>query len=198
MLATLVDVGEERIDVAGVELQLAARELERVRAGSLEERAIVRHDEDAALEAAQKFFEQQLRAQVEEVRRFVEDQQVRIVQQQRGELHAGLPTAGERSHRLMQHHVGQLELPRDFAAAPVGLLAVAHEEVEHRLAVEKWIVLPKVAEAQLLAPHYFAGVEFLVPQQNPAERALTGAVAADEPDLLIIGAMTGHQPTCPQ
>ena len=80
------------------------------------------------------------------------------MKQQGGELHARLPTARERTDRLVEHHVGRLELPSDLAAAPVGLLAVAHQEVEHRLAIEKRIVLPQIAEAQLLAPHHFAGV----------------------------------------
>ena len=48
-------------------------------------------------------------------------------------------------------------------------------------------MLPQVAEPQLLAADDFAGVEFLVAQQDAAERALAGAVAADEADLLVVG-----------
>ena len=51
----------------------------------------------------------------------------------------------------------------------------------------KRVVLPQVAEAQLLAADDVAGVEFLVAEQNAAERALAGAVAADEADFLIVG-----------
>ena len=122
------------------------------------------HDQDAAVELAEELLEQHLRAQVEEVRRLVEDQQVGIVQQQGRELHARLPAAGERAHGLVQHDVGQLELPGDFAAPPVGLAAVADEEVENRFAFVKRIVLTEVAEAELLAARDFAGVELFVAQ----------------------------------
>ncbi len=43
----------------------------------------------------QKVLEQNLRAQVEKVRRLVEQQQVGLVQQQGSQLHARLPPAGE-------------------------------------------------------------------------------------------------------
>ena len=127
-------IGQVRVDVAGEHRELAARQLERVRAGALEERAIVRDDQAAAVEAAQEMLEQHLRAQVEEVRRLVEDQQVRVVQQQGGQLDARLPAAGELAHGPVEHGVGKLKLPGDLAALPVGLAAVAHQEVEDRLA----------------------------------------------------------------
>ena len=42
----------------------------------------------------------------------------------------------------------QLELPGDFAALPVGLAAVAHQEFERGLAGQKRIVLAQVAQPQ--------------------------------------------------
>ena len=135
----------------------------------------------------QEMLQQHLRAQVEKVGRLVEDQQVRIVQQQGGQLGARLPAAGELADRAVEHRVGKLKLPGDLAAAPIGLAAVAHQELADRLAGEERIVLPQVAEPQLAAADDLAGVEFLVAQQDAAERRLAGPVAADEADLLVVG-----------
>ena len=185
--APLFDIRQIGLDVAGIHRELAAGELERVRAGLLEKLAVVRNDQEAAVEIAQKPLEQHLRAQVEEVRRLVENQQIRIVQQQRGELGARLPTAGEFADRAIEHGVGELELPGDFAAAPVGLAAVAHQEFANGFAGLERIVLPQVADAQLAAADDFAGVEFFVAQQDAAERRFAGPVAADQADFLVIG-----------
>ena len=135
-----------------------------MRAGLLEELAVVRDDQAAGVEMLQEMLEQHLRAQVEEVRRLVEDQQVRIVQQQRGQLGPRLPAAGELADRPVEHGVGKLKLPGHLAAAPVGLAAVAHEKLADRFAGQERIVLPQVAEPQLAAADDFAGVELFVAQ----------------------------------
>ena len=57
----------------------------------------MRDDQASLLVVPQEVFEQNLGTQVEEVGRFVQQQQVRIMQQQRGQLHAGLPSTGELS-----------------------------------------------------------------------------------------------------
>ena len=185
--ASLFDVGEIGLDGARVHRELAAGDFERVIAGLLEKLAVVRNDQEAAVEVAEKPFEQHLRAQVEEVRRLVEDQQVRIVEQQGGEFGARLPTAGELLDRAIEHGIGKLKLPGDFAAAPVGLAAVAHQEFANRFAGLERIVLPQIADAQLAAADDFAGVEFFVAQEDAAERRLARPVAADEADFLVIG-----------
>ena len=82
----------------------------------------------------QEVFEQHLRPQVEKVGRFVEDQQVRIVQQQGGQLGPRLPTAGQLADRPVEHGVGELKFPGHLAAPPLGLAAVAHEKLADRLA----------------------------------------------------------------
>ena len=69
----------------------------------------------------QEVLQQNLRAQVEKVRRLVEQQQVRLVQQQGRQLHARLPAAGELGDRAVQVGPLQLELAGDLAAFPVGL-----------------------------------------------------------------------------
>ncbi len=124
----------------------------------------MRDDEAAGVEVLQEMFEQHLRAQVEEVGRLVEDQHVRIVQQQGGELGPRLPAAGELADRAVEHGIGELKFPGHLAAAPIGLAAVADQELADRLAGEERIVLPQVAEPELAAADDFAGVELFVAQ----------------------------------
>jgi len=147
----------------------------------------VRHDETAAAKIPQKLFEQHLRTQVQKVGRFVEDQQIGIVQQQCCQFYACLPPARKRTDRLVEHRVGQLKLPSDLAAPPFGLTAVAPQKTEDRFAFFKRIVLSQIAQPQLAAPYHFAGVEFFVAQKYPAKRTFARTVATDEPNLLIVG-----------
>ena len=81
MLAAFGEILQIGIHIAGKHRELSPRKFERVRAGSFQERPIVRHHQTTGRKVAQKLLEQHLGAQVEEVRRLVEDQQVRIVQQ---------------------------------------------------------------------------------------------------------------------
>jgi len=60
-----------------------------------QERPVVGNDQAGFLIVAEKMFQQNLRPQIEKVRRLVEEQQVWLVEQQSGELDACLPTAGE-------------------------------------------------------------------------------------------------------
>ena len=99
MLAALALILQKGIDLAGKHRQLAARQIERVVAGRGEEGPIVRDDQAGFSITAEKVFQQDLRAQVEKVRRFVEQQQVRLVQQQGRQLHARLPAARELGDR---------------------------------------------------------------------------------------------------
>jgi hypothetical protein len=125
IVAALFEVGEVGVDVAGVHRELPARQLERVRAGALQKFAVVRDDEAAAVEVPQEVLEEHLRAQVEEVGRLVEDEHVRVVQQEGGELGARLPAARKLAHGAIEHGVGELKLPGHLAAPPLWLATVA-------------------------------------------------------------------------
>ena len=131
--------------------------------------------------------EQDLRSQIEEVRRFVEQQQIWLVQEERRELHAGLPAAREFLDGSGQMGSLEFELAGDLAALPVGLAAVAHQELERRLAGQKRIVLAKVAEPQPGMTDHVSRVEVLLAEDHPEQRAFAGTVAAHEPDLAVIG-----------
>ena len=80
----------------------------------------------------------------------------------------------------------QLELPGDFAAFPVGLAAVAHQEFEGGLAGQKGIVLAQIAQPQVRMADDFAAVEFFLAEQDAEQRAFAGPVAADEADLDVV------------
>jgi hypothetical protein len=51
------------------------------------------------------------------------------VQEKGREFDAGLPTSGEVLHRGFEHLAFDFEFPGDFAAFPVGLVAISHEEL---------------------------------------------------------------------
>jgi hypothetical protein len=75
---------------------------------------------------SKEVFQENLGPQVEEIRRLVEQEEVRLVQQQRRQLHACLPAPGELRDGSVQVGPLQFELPGDFPAFPVRLTAVAH------------------------------------------------------------------------
>ena len=120
------------IDLAGKGRQFAAGQIERVVAGGAQKRPIVGDDQARRPMALQEVFQEDLRAQVEKVRRLVEQQEIRLVQQQGRQLHARLPAAGELGDGAFQVGPLQLELPGDFAAFPVGLDRCRASEIRAR------------------------------------------------------------------
>src|SRR5205823_1382370 len=82
VLAALPLIFEKRIDLAGIHRKLSAREIERVAARCAEEGPIVRDDQAGLFVVPQEVFEQDLGAQVEEVGRLVEQQQIRLVEKE--------------------------------------------------------------------------------------------------------------------
>ena len=166
VLATFLLELEEVVDLAGKHRQLAAREIEGRFASGGEERAIVRNDQARFVILAEEVLQQDLGAKIEEVRRFVEQQQVRIVEQERREFQSGLPTTGELRDRTFEIRAFQLELTSDFAALPIGLLAVTHEEFERGLSGKKRVVLSEVAEPQVGMARDLAAIEFFLVENN--------------------------------
>ena len=158
---------EKRVDTPRIDGQLAAGQVERLIARGPEEGSIVRDDQAGLAIAPQEVLEENLRPQVEEVGRLVEEEQVGLVKQQGRELHPRLPTARERRHRPGKHRPLDLELPRDLAALPVGLAAVPHQEVEGRLSGVERIVLPEITEPEPGMADDLPGIEFFVPENHP-------------------------------
>lgn len=89
----------------------------------------MRDDQAGFLERAQEMFQKDLGSKIEEVCRFVQEQQVRFVQKEGREFNACLPTSREVLHRGFEHLAFDFEFPRDFSAFPVRLVAVTHEEL---------------------------------------------------------------------
>ncbi len=105
----------------------------------------------------------------------------------RRQLDARLPTAREFGQRPFEIGPLELEFAGDFAALPVGLTAVAHQELDRGFAGEKGIVLAQVAQPQLGVADDLAFVEIFLAQQNAQQGGLAGAVAADETDFHVVG-----------
>jgi hypothetical protein len=131
--------------------------------------------------------EENLGAEIEEVGRFVEEEEIRLVQQEGGELDAGLPASGHFLNRSFEVGTFEFELACDFAAFPVGPAAVAHEEVERRFARLEGIVLAEVSELQFRMADNFAAIEFFFSEEDAEERAFARTVSAHEADFYIIG-----------
>ncbi len=186
VLAALLLIFQKGFDRAREHRQASARQIERVSAGGREESSIVRDDQTGLLEVAQKMLEQNLRPQVEKVGRFVQQQQIRVVQQQGRQFHPGLPATGKLADRPFQIGPFELELPGHFAAPPVGLAAIAHQEFQRRLARQKRIVLAQISQPQLGMPDHFAHVQLFFADQHAEQRRLAGPIAADEADFHVV------------
>ena len=187
MLPLVSLVFEEGVNLPGENCQLAAGEVERAVAGGTEEGPVVRHDQAALAVVAEKVLEQDLRSQVEEVGRLVEQEQRGLMQEQGSEFDAGLPAAREFLDRAGEQRALEFEPAGHLAALPVGLAAVAHQEGEGGFAGLEGIVLPQIAKPQPGMPDDFAGVEFLLAEDHAEERAFSRAVASDEAHLAVVG-----------
>ena len=179
-------VFEKGVDPAGKHRQFAARQIERVRAGGPQKGPIVRYDQATFGKVPQEVLEEDLRPQIEKVGRFVEQQQIRLVEQQGRQFHPGLPAPGELGQRPFEIRPLEFELAGHFAALPVGLAAVAHEEFERGFAGLERVVLAQISQPQLGMADHFALVEFFIPQQHAQQRRLAGPVAPDEADFDVV------------
>ena len=115
------------------------------------------------MEGSQKVFEEDLGAKVQEVRRLIEQQQVWLVEQQGREFDTGLPAARKVLHGGLEHATFDFEFPGHFAAFPVRLCAISHEEFQGRFAREKRVVLPEVPDLEFRMADDLAGIEFVIP-----------------------------------
>src|SRR5262249_38494810 len=86
MLALLLVKLQERVDLSRKRSQLAARKRQGVLAGGGEKSPVMRHDQGRGLVVLEEVLEEDLRAEVEEVRRLVEQEQVRLVEEERRQL----------------------------------------------------------------------------------------------------------------
>ena len=126
----------ERI-VAAVVLDLAAGEGEGAPGQGIEETAVVADQDDAAAERLQVFLDPAQRAEVEVVGRFVQQQQVRFLEQEFGQRDAHLPPArklGAGAVEIVAAETEALQHGLDARADPRGTgLVEAQLEVAHAI-----------------------------------------------------------------
>ena len=102
LIAALLFDGIEAV-VAAVEFGFAVFDLHDARDGAVEEIAVVRDGHDRAVEAADILLQPLRRLQVEVVRRLVEQENVRVLQNEPPEVHARLFAARERVEEPCAH-----------------------------------------------------------------------------------------------
>src|SRR5262249_35130069 len=152
--------------------QLTPGQIESVVASGAEKRPIMGDDKTRRSMTLQEVFQENLGAQIEEVRRLVEQQEIRLVQQPPRPLHAPLPATGELRDGPVQVGPLQLELSGDFPTFPVRLTAVAQQKLERGLPGKEGIVLAQIPQPQVRMADDFAAVEFFLTEENPEQRAL--------------------------
>lgn len=78
-----------------------------------------------------------------------------------------------------------LEFARDFAAFPIRLAAVAHQEFQGGLAGQERVVLFEVPDLQSWMTDDFTRIEFIITEDASQQCRLASTVASDEADLGI-------------
>jgi hypothetical protein len=118
----------ERIVIAAIEREPAALQMQNVIDHGVEQVAFVTdHDETAAI-APQKRLEPHRGFEIEMVRRLVEQQQLGLGEQQRGERYPHTPAAGERVERLVLRLFRETEAGENARGPRRGAMGVDHRE----------------------------------------------------------------------
>ena len=183
--ALFLDGLQIRIDLTRIHGQFSACQIERVATGRIQKCPVVGDDQAGFPVVTQEMLQQNLGAQVEEVRRFVEQQQVWFVQQQCGQFDASLPASRQLAEGTAEVRSFEFELARDLTALPVWLLTIPHQKFQSRLARQKRVVLPQISQFQSRMPDDLAAIELFLVQQNLEQGGFSGAVASDEADFHV-------------
>ena len=185
---------EEIIVVAVVVVERAGAQLEHAGAEGVEERAIVRDDDEAAGIAGEVFLEPQQRLEIEMVRRLVEQQERGLGDEQAREVRAHHPTAGESLRELVGVAFLEAEAGEDFLGPRLERVVdvevvlsrleflAARRDVQDRLLARGRALLREKAEVRAALPLDRAGVGALLTEDEPEERGLARTVGPDEPE----------------
>ena len=176
--------GEVLLDRAGIEGEPAQLGLEGVVAGFLQEFAVVRDDHEAAVEVLQELLKEDEGFEVEVVGRFIQNEEVGVIEQHGGEFHPGLVAAGEGHDGGLHLLALELEPRGHLAAAPRLLVGVAHEELQHGLGGGEDRMLLEIAQPQVGAFDDLALVGWLLAEDDLAQGGLAGTIASDEAGFL--------------
>ena len=124
----------EGVVVAGVEVQLAVRQLQDVCADAVQQLAVVADDQGRVRIAFQPLLQPQGAFQVEVVGRFVQQQHVRFGEQGGRQCDAHPPPARELGHRAQDVIVAEAETGQDFRGAGGGAVGVDLDQAAPDLA----------------------------------------------------------------
>ena len=156
-IAALLLHGVEAV-VAVVELRVAVQNLDDAGDGAVQEIAVVRDGDDRALERGKVFLQPLDGVEVEVVGRLVEQQNVRVLQNQAAEVHARLFAAGERVEQPRAHIRGNGQAVGHLIDGGGGVVAAEALEAGGQLAVAAQRLLGFVALRHLRGePLHFVG-----------------------------------------
>ena len=170
--------------VAVIELQAAALQGGDHPADRVDEGAVVRDQEDGAGIRLQIALEPEQGVDVEMVGRLVEQQQVRLAEQEPRQRHAHRPAAAERVHRALE--VGHLEAePHEDRLGPRHEPALRLREIggragEHGLLGDRRVLLRQIADRGAALERQRPAVRLLDAQQDLEERRFSRAVGAHQ------------------
>ena len=179
----------ERRVVAGPRRQAAAIELDDPRRQPLEERAVVRDEDDGAAVVGEEGLEPGDGFDIEVIGRLVQQQQIRLADERARQQHAALPPARQRvdnrrrRQRQPRHHHVRLVMTLPLVVRVERPQAVADHRGHRAIRRQRHVLLqPRHANARL--PQDEARVRLQVAAQDLQQRGLAGAVAADDGDAL--------------
>jgi hypothetical protein len=179
-VAVVVEVAVERRDPAAVdEQQRVGRRGEQV--------AIVRDDDERAVEILQRLGERLAHLDVEVVGRLVEDQELRPATHDQREHQARFLAAGEARDRRLDHVAAEVEAAEEVAQLLLARARIEAREVQHRrrFGVELLeLVLREVADAEVLRDVARPVRERELAGERLDERRLARAVGAEQADAV--------------
>jgi hypothetical protein len=177
-------------EVPGIRAQDAAVELDDARRHSIEESAVVRHDDQRG-SPRREFLEPLDAGEIEVVGRLVEQQQVGLERERERERGALALAARETGGRPVGREPEAIEHRREpYVECMAGLgvrigRCVAQRQARAQVGGGgKGRLLFDEGDRQPVAPLHFAFVEGLPPGEHCEQRGLAGAVAPDQADAL--------------
>ena len=202
LLLAFVLLPEEIVVVARVALEGAPAQFEDAGAEGVQERAVVRDDDEAARVPGEVLLEPEQGLQIEMVRRLVQEEEGRLAHQQAGQMGAHDPAAGKRLGELVTVALAKTEAGEDLlgprlqrvvdVVVVVGLgleLGPARGDMENGLVARRRAFLGQETEVRAPFPGDGALVGRLLAEDQVKERRLAGAIRSHQP--IAVG--PGHE-----
>ncbi|CCK06173.1 hypothetical protein BN128_4502 [Cronobacter sakazakii 696] len=171
-LARLGRRGHVFVVVARINAQLAVIEIRHVGADHVQEVTVVRNDNHGAVAIVQRLLQPANGVDVQVVRRFVEQQDIRVREQRLRQQHTQLPARSDFAHRavvLLQRNAdAQQQLTRAGFRAVAVHFAIFHFEIGHFIAV-LFAHLRQTVDAVALLLHF---PQFAVPHDYGVQHGI--------------------------